>query len=79
MKRAIQTSTFLALLFLVNGCINSKIEITTTKPWEGHYYTVDEFQSKTDNIQLSKGETIWVLSNTTLSRVLKNMKNQNNK
>lgn len=79
MKKLFQTFAFLILLFLANGCINNKIEITSTKSWEGHYYTVDEFQTKTDGIQLDKDETIWVLSNTTLSRVLKNMKNQNNK
>lgn len=62
---------FILTAFLV-GCINANQPIVeTTKPWENHYYTVEEFQNGTKDISLDNGESIWVISNRTLSRVLK--------
>ena len=58
---------------LLSGCVFSpkSVNIMTTKPWEGHYMTVEEFKQKTDNIQLEEGISIWVISNTTLYEILK--------
>jgi hypothetical protein len=61
--------TVCCILFLV-GCTN--VSIQTTKKWEGHCMTVEDFKSATSNIALEADESIWVLSNRTLKRVLKN-------
>jgi hypothetical protein len=58
-------------LSVLCGCINT-ITVEPSKSWEGHYYTIEEFTEKTKNIKLDKDESIWILSNTTLSRLLKN-------
>ena len=59
------------VLFL-NGCKTDDIVIDPVKSWEGHYYTKEEFFSKTSTLTLDKKESVWVLSNRTLKRVLKN-------
>lgn len=63
---------FLIIVFL-NGCYINNIVIDPVKTWEGHYMTIEEFKTSTSDIVLEKDETIWVLSNTTLKRVLKNL------
>lgn len=60
----------LIMLFSLTGCI-SIVEVQPTETWEGHYMTVEEFQSNTSNIELDEGTSIWVLSNHTLKRLLK--------
>jgi len=62
--------TFL-ILCLASGCIHT-IEIQHTKKWEGHYVDVESFKKATDDMQLDKDESVWVLSNKTLNRILKN-------
>ena len=54
------------------GCATPQPVVETAKPWENHYYTVQQFKDGTQNISLENGESIWVISNRTLSRVLKN-------
>lgn len=61
----------LSILLIMSGCIN-KVIIEPTKPWENHYYTVEEFKNGVKDITLNNNESVWVLSNTTLSRLLKN-------
>ena len=56
-------------LGLIIGC--QSIEIKTTNNWEGHYFTVQEFNERTKDIKLNKKESIWVLSNDTLYKLLK--------
>ena len=62
---------FIFLAFAINGCI-TKPTIESTKSWEGHYYTVDELKDKVDTIKLDKDESMWLMSNHTLNRLLKN-------
>lgn len=63
------------ILLTLMGCMsNNEPEIYTAKSWEGHYYTADEFLKSTSNIQLEKNESVWVLSNRSLKRVLENLK-----
>jgi len=60
-------------LLLVSGCITRvDVVVDPVKPWEGHYMTTEEFKEKTSDIVLAEGETIWVISNNTLKRALKN-------
>ena len=62
---------FIFLAFAISGCI-TKPTIESTKPWEGHYYSVDELKYKVGTIQLDKDESMWLISNHTLNRLLKN-------
>jgi hypothetical protein len=55
------------------GCIMQPT-IESTKPWEQHYKSVDAFKKGTENIILDENETIWVMSNKTLNRLLINVK-----
>ena len=62
----------LAMAILCCGCCSTP-KVESTKPWEGHYMTVDDFKQSTNVIDLDKNESIWVLSNSTLKRLLKNV------
>lgn len=53
------------------GCMSDP-KLEATKPWEGHYYTTDELIEKSKTIELDEGESIWMMSNYTLKRLLKN-------
>ncbi len=55
------------------GCMTKPPKVEATKPWEGHFFTVEELQQQTSNIQLDEGESIWIMSNYTLNRLLKNV------
>ena len=59
---------------LISGCKSDQIDVLTTKSWEGHYYTVEDFKTKTSDIKLDKKESIWVLSNQSLYYILKQQK-----
>lgn len=67
---------FVMLTIAIPGCISFTIEprVETTKPWEGHYMCTNQIRRAVDGIKLEEGESVWVLSNRTLSRVLKNVK-----
>jgi hypothetical protein len=60
------------------GCalIEKNPEVCPTESWEGHYMTEADFRRGTADIRLEKGESVWVLSNRTLKRVLKNVQKQ---
>ena len=58
---------------LLIGCVTEP-KVESTKPWENHYFTVEDFKQKTSSIQLDKDESIWVLSNHTLNRLLRSAK-----
>lgn len=63
-------------IMMLSGCISISYEpkIEVVKPYEGHFMTTNDFYNATKEIQLEKGESIWVLSNRTLKRVIKNVK-----
>jgi hypothetical protein len=64
------------LIAALPGCISFTVEpkVETTKPWEGHFMSTNDFHRAVGGIELQEGESVWVLSNRTLSRVLKNVK-----
>ena len=64
--------SILALCLVIAGCQMSNEPIITTNVWEGHYKDETSFYKATRDIQLKKGESIWVLSNRTLSQLLIN-------
>lgn len=62
----------LSIAALATGCkAPDVIEVQPTKSWEGHYFTEQELAAATQDMKLEKGESVWVLSNKTLSRVLR--------
>lgn len=76
----IKNMLFGILVLVFTGCTTTQQPvIETTKPWENHYYSVEDFQNGTKDMQLEKGESVWVISNRTLSRVLKNYMKNNEK
>ena len=66
-----KTFIFIFIAFAISGCITNPT-IESTKPWEGHYYNVDDLTEKVSTIQLDKDESMWLMSNHTLNRLLKN-------
>lgn len=65
--------TILVLIFATMYGCQTTPKVESTKPWEGHYMSTNDFQKSTSNIQLDSGESIWVMSNATLKRLLKNV------
>ena len=57
-----------AILF--SGCITN-IEVSTTKSWEGRYESSEDINRVVKTIELQKNESVWILSNSTLKRLLK--------
>ena len=59
-----------ACALLAAGCVS--IAVDPVHQWEGHYYTAEEVKAAVESLSLHKGESVWILSDSTLSRVLKN-------
>jgi hypothetical protein len=72
-NKILKSLIFICIIILT-GCINTTPDIHTTKNWENHYMNVEDFHNKTKDIKLEKGESIWVLSNSSLSRLLKDLR-----
>lgn len=67
-------SVVFIMTVILCGCVNNySITVDMVKPWEGHYFKTEDFNEATKDIRLEKGESIWVLSNNTLNRVLNNL------
>lgn len=65
----------ICLSLTLTGCTTIvEPTIESTKSWEQHYKSVDEFKNGTKDIVLDDDETIWVMSNKTLKRLLINLK-----
>jgi len=71
MKTIFKAIAIATLAAMISGCIRDVV-VETTKPWEGHYYTQDECKDTADSITLEKNESVWILSNRTLKRLLDN-------
>ena len=51
------------------GCVN--VQVPVVEPWEGRYSSMQEFREKTEGVELKNGQSIWVLTNGTMYRILK--------
>lgn len=67
-----KTFIAIALATAMHGCMTEP-RIEATKPWEEHYYKVEDIKKIIDTIELDEGESIWMMSNHTLNRLLKNI------
>ena len=63
---------FIFALSILAGCATSP-KVETTKPWEGHYFDTNSINAAIQKIQLEKKESVWILSNSTLKRLLTNV------
>lgn len=59
-----------AAMIAASGCMT--VTVDPTKAWEGRYGTQAEAAAAVEKMQLLDGESVWILSSTTLKRVLKN-------
>ena len=68
---------FIVAIALMHGCTTqNELTIESTKPWEGHYFTTEELNRNINSIQLEKDESIWIITNHTLNRLLKEISNK---
>lgn len=70
--RKIPPLLFALASIFISGCTTIDVTVQPVAAWEGHYMSIDEFKKATESITLEKGQTIWVLSNNTLKRVILN-------
>lgn len=56
------------------GCVATSIEAPVVRPWEGRYESEKAAVRAAQSIRLEKGESVWMLSNSTLKRLLKTTK-----
>lgn len=59
----------ISIMLFACGC--TTITVDTTHEWEGHYMSKDAVIEAAKDINLKKGESVWMLSNTTLYKLLK--------
>jgi len=65
---------FVPLTF--SGCVQYP-EVYVVRQWEGHYMNTNELYRAMQNMNLKKGESVWVLSNRSLLRVIENVQRKN--
>ena len=56
------------------GCVTKQIEAPVVRTWEGRYESRKAAVAAAQTIQLEKGESVWLLSSSTLKRLLKTTK-----
>ena len=61
-----------ALTAVLGGC--TSIEAPTVRPWEGRYETKAAAAEAVEKMDLKKGESVWMLSNATMKRLIKETK-----
>ena len=59
-------------MLLAAGCASTP-KVETTKRWEGHYFNGNDVKAAAESIVLEKNESVWILSNSTLKRLLTNV------
>lgn len=56
---------------LLCGCVHEQTEIPVVRPWEGRYESGKAAVQAAQQIELEKGESAWLLSSSTMKRLLK--------
>lgn len=75
LDKFMKTSAVVLVVFLVGCTTAPDLQVTTTRQWEGHYFSEKEFHKATDQMSLQKGESVWVMSNKTLNKILTSQRN----
>lgn len=68
-KNSVKTAVA-AFMLVSCGCISRNIEIQPTNAWEGRYSDRETALEALRGCRLERGQSIWILSNRTLKRVL---------
>lgn len=68
-KNSVKTAVA-AFMLVSCGCISRNIEIQPTNAWEGRYSDRETALEALRGCRLERGQSIWILSNHTLKRVL---------
>lgn len=68
-KNSVKTAVA-AFMLVSCGCISRNIEIQPTNAWEGRYSDRETALEALRSCRLERGQSIWILSNRTLKRVL---------
>lgn len=63
----------IVLAMLLAGCATQPV-VEPTEVWEGHFYNTNQVQEAVQKMQLKDKQSVWILSNTTLKRLLTNVK-----
>jgi len=59
----------------LGGCVTTtEIEAPVVMPWEGRYETEEAAAEAVGRVKLGRGESVWLLSNSTLKRLIKTTK-----
>jgi len=72
MRKLLQLSVVLGIIALA-GCQVKEAEVYQANDWEGHYYSAEEAQKAAAKIKLNHKQSVWIISNDTLNRTLKNV------
>ncbi len=65
----------IVLAMLLAGCATQPV-VEPTEVWEGHFFSTNQVQEAIQKIQLKDKQSVWILSNTTLKRLLTNVKGE---
>lgn len=68
-KNSVKTAVA-AFILVSCGCVSQNIEIQPTNAWEGRYSDCETALEALRGCRLERGQSIWILSNRTLKRVL---------
>ena len=63
-----------AAILLISGCRTPYPPVEPTQAWEGHYFGKAAAEDAVSKIVLNEGQSVWILSNSTLKRLLINVK-----
>lgn len=63
-----------AAALLIAGCKTPQPIVEPTEVWEGHYFDKAAAKEAVSKIILKEGQSVWILSNSTLKRLLINVK-----
>ena len=66
--------TVVAAILLIAGCRTPYPIVEPTQAWEGHYFDKAAAEDAASKIILDEGQSVWILSNSTLKRLLINVK-----
>ena len=56
------------------GCltVERNLVVEAARPWEGRYSSTEEFRAAAQSVSVPEGDCLWLLSGSTLKRLLKN-------
>lgn len=72
MKKIFYYGLIIFTSVVFGGCV-SNIDVQTVRPYENRYSNETELVEAARTVVLEKGESVWLLTNSTLKRLLTNL------